>query len=101
MILEFGIEALERRVIKLAKQVVAEAQQRGFEVLGPKLDNKWMFGIVTLLSKRHDLERLHAELMRANVITPLRRRRGGVRCSRVSAHFYSREEEIERLIRQV
>ena len=101
MILEFGIEAIERRVIKLAKQVVAEAQQRGFEVLGPKLDNKWMSGIVTLLSKRHDLERLHAELMRANVITSLRRRRGGVRCLRVSAHFYSREEEIERLISQV
>ena len=101
MILEFGIEALERRVIKLAKQVVAEAQQRGFEVLGPKLDNKWMFGIATLLSKRHDLERLHAELMRANVSTSLRRRRGGVRCLRVSAHSYSREEEIERLIRQV
>ncbi|MGD0652484.1 MAG: aminotransferase class V-fold PLP-dependent enzyme [Verrucomicrobiia bacterium] len=101
MILEFGIEAIERRVIKLAKQVVAEAQQRGFEVLGPKLDNKWMSGIVTLLSKRHDLERLHAELMRANVITSLRCRRGGVRCLRVSAHFYSREEEIERLISQV
>jgi hypothetical protein len=28
-------------------------------------------------------------------ITSLRRRRGGVRCLRVSAHFYSREEEIE------
>jgi len=101
MILEFGIEAIERRVIKLARQVVAEAQQRGFEVLGPKLDNKWMSGIVTLLSKRHDLERLHAELMRANVIMSLRRRRRGVRCLRVSAHFYSREEEIERLISQV
>jgi selenocysteine lyase/cysteine desulfurase len=101
MILEFGIEVIERRVIKLARQVVAEAQQRGFEVLGPKLDNKSMSGIVTLLSKRHDLERLHPELMRANVITSLRRRRGGVRCLRVSAHFYSREEEIERLISQV
>jgi len=60
-----------------------------------------MFRIVTLLSKRHDLEHLHAELMRENVITSLRHRRGSVRCLRVSAHFYSREEEIERLISQV
>jgi selenocysteine lyase/cysteine desulfurase len=98
MILELGIDVIEQRVLRLAKQVVSEAQRRGFEVLGPELDNKWMSGIVSLLSKHHDIERLHAKLVQANVITSLRRRRDGVRCLRVSAHFYNREEEIERLM---
>jgi cysteine desulfurase / selenocysteine lyase len=101
MISEIGIDVIERRVLELAKQVVAKAQQRGFEVLGPTLDNGSMSGIVSLLSKHHDLERLHAKLVQANVIASLRRRRDGVRCLRVSAHFYNQEEEIERLISQV
>jgi len=101
MILELGIEVIEQRVVDLAEQVVARAQSRGFEVLGPRPGNQWMSGIVSLVSNRHDLQRLHAELEQADIITSLRCRRDGVSCLRVSAHFYNQEEELDRLISRV
>ena len=101
MILELGIDRIERQVLMLAGQVIAAAQKRGFEVLGPPFGDPWMSGIVSLLSTDADLSRIHADLDRAGIITSLRRRRDGVRCLRVSAHFYNQEEEIGRLIGQV
>ena len=101
MILELGIDVIEQRVLGLAKLVVTEAQRCGFEVLGPELDSKWMSGIVFLLSEHHDLERLHAKLVQAHVITSLRRRRDSVYCLRVSAHFYNQEQEIEQMMGQM
>lgn len=98
LVLGFGIEVIEQRVVELAEQVVARAQACGFEVLGPRPGGRGMSGIVSLASNGQDLQRLHASLMQAGIITSLRRRRDGVSCLRVSAHFYNREEELDRLI---
>lgn len=98
MILEFGIKMIEQRVIHLAGQVIDQAPLRGFEVLGPQRGDERTSGIVSLLSDRGDLRHVHADLIQANMITSLRRRRDGLFCLRVSPHFYNLEEELDRLI---
>jgi len=93
MIEDFGIAAIERRVLALAEHAVREGQQRGLNVVGPS-SLTGLSGIVSFESATHDLAEAHARLVRAGIITSLRRRRDGTCCLRLSAHFYNREEDV-------
>jgi len=93
LILECGLEAVEERVLVLAKSVIARAVEAGFTVVGPDGD-PGLSGIVSLAASGYDVGRWHAQLEAANISTSLRRCRDGRQCLRISAHFYNREEEI-------
>jgi selenocysteine lyase/cysteine desulfurase len=98
MILSFGLEAVEARVLELAGLVIAGAQQRGYEILGPPAGSSGLSGIVTLASSVHDVAQIHGRLAERGIVSSLRRRRDGARYLRVSSHVYNHAGEIERLL---
>jgi selenocysteine lyase/cysteine desulfurase len=93
LILECGIEAVETRVLALARQAIAGATEAGFGVVGP-VEGTGVSGIVSVSSEERDMTNLHAGLDTAKIATSLRYLRDGRRCLRFSPHFYNREEEI-------
>ena len=62
-------------------------------VVGPTASQD-LSGIVSFASSTKDLAAAYERLARAGIVTSLRRQRGGTRCLRLSAHFYSREADV-------
>jgi selenocysteine lyase/cysteine desulfurase len=96
LILECGMEAVEARVLGLARQIIAQATRAGFTVIGPT-EGAGLSGIVSLSAKATDVAKLHAKLNAVNVITSLRYTRDGRKCLRLSPHLYNRDEELPKL----
>lgn len=95
LILECGMEAVEARVLALARQIISQAVQARFTVVGPT-EGPGLSGIVSLSSGATDMAILHAKLNTANVVTSLRHTRDARKCLRLSPHFYNRDEELPR-----
>ena len=93
LILECGMEAVEARVLDLARRIIAQATRAGLTVIGPA-EGAGLSGIVSLSAETTDMAKLHAKLNAANVITSLRYTRDGRKCLRLSPHFYIRDEEL-------
>jgi selenocysteine lyase/cysteine desulfurase len=93
LILECGMEAVEARVLALARQIITQATRAGFTVVGPT-EGPGLSGIVSLSSEATDMAKLHARLNAAKVITSLRYIRDGRKCLRLSPHLYNRDEEL-------
>jgi len=93
---EIGVDAIETRVLELARRVISRATVAGFSVVGP-VDATGLSGIISFATDERDVAQLQAKLEKANILTSLRTRRDGRRYLRVSPHFYNREEEIEAL----
>ena len=95
LILDSGIETVEARVLALARKVIEEGGRQGLSVMGANGDDTGLSGIVSFVSDKRDVAELHAKLARENFVTSLRRRRDGVRCLRVSPHFYNSFTELD------
>jgi selenocysteine lyase/cysteine desulfurase len=93
LIFECGVEAVETRVLALARQATADATQAGFTVVGPAT-GPGVSGIVSMSSTRLDMARLHKNLEAAGIVTSLRYLRDGRKCLRLSPHFYNQEKEV-------
>jgi selenocysteine lyase/cysteine desulfurase len=100
LILACGMEAVEARVLALARLAIAEAAKAGFAVVGPA-KGPGVSGIVTLSSADRDMAALHERLDGAKIIASLRHLRDGRRCLRLAPHFYNREEEIAGSIERI
>lgn len=100
LILECGIEAVEARVLALARQAIAGATKAGFAIIGPT-EGMGLSGIVSVSSEKQDVAKLHASLGAARIITSLRYLRDGRKCLRLSAHFYNRDEEVAGPVGQI
>jgi len=100
LILECGLEAVEARVLALAKRVIARGIGVGCSIVGPSGD-AGLSGIVSLTTNGCDVGKWHARLDAANIRTSLRCCRDGRRCLRISAHFYNRQEEIDTVFDEV
>jgi cysteine desulfurase / selenocysteine lyase len=90
---ELGMAGVERRVLALAEQAVRGGQQRGLTVVGPT-SVAGLSGLVAFESASINLTEAHERLVRAGIVTSLRRQRRGTRCLRISAHFYNREQDV-------
>jgi len=101
LIVDCGVKAVETRVLELARKTIEEGERCGLSVSGPRGGDPRLSGIVSFISGRRDVADMHAKLAEANVVTSLRRRRDGVRCLRVSPHFYNSFTELERWSRQL
>jgi selenocysteine lyase/cysteine desulfurase len=97
LILECGADAVEARVLTLARQIIVQAARAGLAVIGPT-GGPGLSGIVSLSCESGDMAKMHARLNAANVITSLRHTRDRGKCLRLSPHFYIRDEELPRLI---
>jgi cysteine desulfurase/selenocysteine lyase len=95
LILDCGIEAVEARVLDLTRKAVEEGKRQGLAALGGKADGTGLSGIVSFVSDKRDVAELYAELAKANIVASLRRSRDGVRCLRLSPHFYNSFTELD------
>lgn len=90
MLLEIGMERVEKRVLDLGDHVMRRAGERGMNILTPQARDK-RAGIVTITGAG-DPVRMRDELRRNGIMVNVRL--GGIR---VSPHFYNTEEDIDRL----
>ncbi len=88
LLLEVGIDAVEKKVLELGDVIIEEAEKRGFLVNTPKSRNE-RAGIVSL-SGEFDPVRVKDNLREMGIMVNVR---GGA--LRVSPHFYNTYEEIE------
>jgi len=94
---EIGIEAIERRVLSLARWLVEKLQAKGYAIAGPT-DGAVMTGIVSCQKPGVDMAALHAALAAKNIVASLRATRDGTKLLRFSPHFYNTEAELERVV---
>jgi cysteine desulfurase / selenocysteine lyase len=99
LILECGIEAVEARVLALARRAISCAAKAGLAVVGP-MEGLGLSGIVSVTSEQQDITKRHARLNAAGIVTSLRHLRDGRKCLRLAPHFYIREEEVTRAVEQ-
>jgi selenocysteine lyase/cysteine desulfurase len=93
LLLEVGIEEVQKRVKLLTDQLVEGLQRKNWRVYSPRTPSEWS-GIVSFASDKHDLVALQKHL-RDEFKTVVARRLGRLRAS---PHFYNTPEEINQLI---
>ena len=87
LLLEIGVDKVEKRVRELGDLIISEAEKRGFIVKTPK--NPIERGGIISFSGIFDQKELAEKLFEKNVVVNYR---GGA--LRVAPHFYNTEEEI-------
>lgn len=90
MLLQFGIQNIENRVIKLTDSLIKSARASGFELQTPE-EKPYRSGIVSI--KTDNAQQIVDELRRKGIVVSARAH--GIR---VSPHFYNTEKEIDTLM---
>ena len=93
LLLETGIEEVQRRVKQLTDQLVEGLRRKGWQIYSPRTSSEWS-GIVSFGSDKHDLVALQKHLREEFKIV-VARRLGRLRAS---PHFYNTTEEIDQLV---
>ena len=92
LLLEVGMEEVERRVLYLTDLLVEGLKEKGHRVISPRGERE-KSGIVSFVPQRADPRKVYKSLKALGVLVSLR---GGA--IRVSPHFYNSEEDIEALL---
>lgn len=95
ILLEAGMDEVERRVLSLAERAAAGLARLGWQVISSRVE-KETSGIVTAVHPDHDTDELVRKLAERGVIVAGRAGR-----FRVSPHFYNTEEEVDRLLAEL
>ncbi|MDH7478296.1 MAG: aminotransferase class V-fold PLP-dependent enzyme [Candidatus Bathyarchaeota archaeon] len=93
LLLNFGIENIEKRIFKLTDYLMESIKNLGLEFFTPE-ERQYRSGIV--LFKIHKPQELVAKLRQKGIVVSARAH--GIR---VSPHFYNTENEIDRLIEEI
>ncbi|MCK4424642.1 aminotransferase class V-fold PLP-dependent enzyme [Candidatus Bathyarchaeota archaeon] len=93
MLLDFGIENVERRILSLTSHLVEELKALGLKLQTPE-EQRYRSGIVNF--KIGEPQEVAEKLKNKGIVVSARAH--GVR---VSPHFYNTEEEIDRLIEDI
>ncbi|MGC8896290.1 MAG: aminotransferase class V-fold PLP-dependent enzyme [Candidatus Bathyarchaeia archaeon] len=93
MLLNFGIENIEDRILKLTDHAIETIKSLGLEIFTPE-EKKYRSGIVLFRIRKP--QELVAQLRQKGIVVSARAR--GIR---VSPHFYNTEDEIDRLVEEV
>jgi cysteine desulfurase/selenocysteine lyase len=91
LLLEIGVDQIERRLYELTDRLAAGLRRRGAELVSPWGENE-RSGIA-VFRRGDDPQRLWAELTQRRFV--VRVRSGGIR---VAPHFYNNEDDIDRLL---
>ncbi|MBS7634994.1 aminotransferase class V-fold PLP-dependent enzyme [Candidatus Bathyarchaeota archaeon] len=90
LILNFGIERVERKIKEIDDQIIEGLLEIGYELQTP-IDEEERHAIINFKTK--DVERTLNELIKNGIVVS--RRMGGIR---VSPHFYNMRDEIDKLL---
>jgi selenocysteine lyase/cysteine desulfurase len=93
LLLETGIEEIQRRIKQLTDQLVEGLRRKGWKIASPRTPSEWS-GIVAFASDKHDMVMLQRHLREEFKIV-VARRLGRLRAS---PHFYNSAEEVEQLV---
>ncbi len=93
LLLESGIEEIQRRIKHLTDRLVEGARRKGWTISSPRTPSEWS-GIVSLWSDKQDLVALRKHLREEfRIVASLRLGR-----LRLSPHFYNTEDEVDQVI---
>jgi len=93
MLLDIGVEKIEKRILKLTDHLIEAVKDLGYELQTPE-EPQYRSGIVNF---KIDKPKEVAEKLNKKGIVVSARSHG----IRVSPHFYNTEEEIDKLIREI
>lgn len=92
ILLEAGMEEVERRVLALTERAAKGLAERGFQIISSRAPGETS-GIVTAIHPEHSAEDLVKILAERGVGVAVRAGR-----FRVSPHFYNTEDEVDRML---
>jgi selenocysteine lyase/cysteine desulfurase len=98
LMLEVGVEAIGRELLRKRALLVPALQAKGFTVLNADAKPENASGIVTCCKPGADMVALHARLAENNVVASLRSDRQGQRYLRFSPHYYNTDPELQRAV---
>ncbi len=98
LLLEIGIDAIGRELLRKRAWLVPALQAKGWTVLNADAAIPNASGIITIHRPDTDLPALHQRLTDAHIVTSLRSDRAGQRYLRLSPHFYNTDAELHRVI---
>lgn len=98
LLLNFGIETIEKRLQHLRTFLIEEASRRGLSVLYTDRPVEKMGGISTISLAGKDTAPIQKRLNDVKVSVSIRHDRAGVAHLRLSPHFYNTEAEIRMAI---
>ena len=93
LLLEAGIDAVEKRVVSLAGRLVAGLREKGYEVVGRQASETRSPIISVAVRGHEELSRIQRGLRESKTTCAVRESR-----VRLSPHFYNTEDEIDRLL---
>ena len=95
ILLEVGMNEVERRILSLADRAAIGLAERGWQVISSRAKGETS-GIVTAVHPDHDADETVGKLAGRGVIVASRAGR-----LRVSPHFYNTEAEVDRLLAEL
>ncbi len=96
LLLDFSIEAIEERVTGYTRHIRERVRQRGY-TLACRDDDR-LSGICSFRKEDADIEALHDDLQRAQIVSSLRSTPDGKQWIRFSPHCYNTMDEINRAL---
>lgn len=97
LLLDFGIDAIERRNVERTLRLARELEDRGWE-LAHRPTRETASAIVSFTRAGEDMASLHRRLREARIWASLRSGQDGRHWIRVSPHFYNADADIEMVL---
>ena len=97
MLLEFGLDRVEKAILDNRDFLEALMLEQGFEFLSPLAGDPMRSGILTAKHPQRDSALIFSKLEEAGITASLRSTRNGDKWIRFSPHFYNTREEMDRV----
>ncbi len=97
MLLEFGLDRVEKAILDNRDFLEALMLEQGFEFLSPLAGDPMRSGILTAKHTQRDSAIIFSKLEEAGITASLRSTRIGDKWIRFSPHFYNTREEMDRV----
>jgi cysteine desulfurase / selenocysteine lyase len=98
LLLEVGIDNISAELLRKRAWLVPVLREKGYQVLCGDVPEPRASGIISCLKPGANMEELHQRLLGKNIAASLRSDRAGNKYLRLSAHFYTTDAELNRLV---
>lgn len=98
LLLEIGVDAIAKELLRKRAWLVPALQVQGWEVLHADAPPLNCGGAISITRPATDLPALHRRLLDAHIVTSLRADRAGRKYLRLTPHFYNTDAELSRTL---